>query len=717
MNITQRIGLIVGASVLSAAVLIGFGWRTMSQMTANMDSMANQHFLGLLDGEITPLLSDDVLPLINQDVVQMQNLQESIKMMLEADRDVHRAVIAEKIVLAASENSELDGADKANLENIQRAEERMTRASRHFPDPETKKTYAAFSESFAKWKAASRKVIELARTPGKSQFARKASNEGSAFTSFNDMRTVIDQLQVLQQKNIEAALASVDQKKQRVNDKEKRVAESRTNVVGAIAETRQAVSSSVVLFITIGAVTAGIATLIGLMISRSIVKPLRSTVEVLKRVASGDYTQRLESTAKGEIGQMAAALNVTVEAVARALADVRAAAAREKELQAQQAEQQRIQAEEERQREAEEAERKRQRLAAEHDRQQQEADRQCEQAEKERRKSEELRRKVDGLLAIVTAAGQGDLTRQVAIEGSDPVDELAAGVNRMISSLADVLRQVADSATQFHEGSRVVADGSQGLASGAQSQTAGIDEMRASIEELARSIATVKDSSVEADRVARETSRLAEEGSGAVQQSMQAMDLIKTSSTQIAEIIRVISEIASQTNLLALNAAIEAARAGEHGMGFAVVADEVRKLAERSNQAAREISTLIERVVDARRGRGAAQHQDGAGPEVDRRGRGGHCHHDRPDCLGRCPTGGQRRGGLASDPGRCLRDRTGGRCQRGNGLLQRRAWRAGFGVARPGGPLPGSLSRSQNLSGCCGFPAAPSRSGSSGIGS
>ncbi len=295
-----------------------------------------------------------------------------------------------------------------------------------------------------------------------------------------------------------------------------------------------------------------------------ITKPLKNALTVADAVVAGDLSQRCRVSTADEVGQLSHRLNEAVGSMNKMVKDIKEAAEREKQAQEERAETEHRQAEEERQR-----------------------------GEADRRKADDVRRKVDGLLEVVAAAARGDLTKTVAIEGNEAIDDLAAGVAAMLEDLKRLIGEVTESAFQFTEGSRVIAESSQTLATGAEAQSCRVEQITASVQELGRSVEVVEANSTEADTMAGNTSLLAEQGRAAVHKSIAAMEQIKTSSTQIGEIIQVISEIASQTNLLALNAAIEAARAGQHGMGFAVVADEVRKLAERSNQAAGEITSLI----------------------------------------------------------------------------------------------------------------------------
>ncbi len=139
-----------------------------------------------------------------------------------------------------------------------------------------------------------------------------------------------------------------------------------------------------------------------------------------------------------------------------------------------------------------------------------------------------------------------------------------------------------------------LAQSSETLASGSSEQAASLEETSASLEEIASMIKRTSSNAQTAKQLGNETRAAADIGSTDMQAMSQAMGEIKTSSDNIAKIIKTIDEIAFQTNLLALNAAVEAARAGEAGAGFAVVADEVRALAQRSAQSARETSALIE---------------------------------------------------------------------------------------------------------------------------
>jgi methyl-accepting chemotaxis protein len=160
--------------------------------------------------------------------------------------------------------------------------------------------------------------------------------------------------------------------------------------------------------------------------------------------------------------------------------------------------------------------------------------------------------------------------------------------------LRDVAAGLAEGADQITSASSQVAASSQMLAQGASEQAASLEETASSSEEITSMTRKNAENSYAAATLMTDVDYRVTEGNRTLGDMVVSMHEITASSDKISKIIKVIDEIAFQTNILALNAAVEAARAGEAGMGFAVVADEVRSLAQRSAQAAKDTSALIE---------------------------------------------------------------------------------------------------------------------------
>ena len=164
----------------------------------------------------------------------------------------------------------------------------------------------------------------------------------------------------------------------------------------------------------------------------------------------------------------------------------------------------------------------------------------------------------------------------------------------IVGALTRVMADLGKGSEQVSVASSQVAEASQDMADGASTQASSLEETSATLEEMAAMTKENAGNANEANKLSSNLQSVAETGQEAMQRMTGAIEKIKDSSDETARIIKTIDEIAFQTNLLALNAAVEAARAGDAGKGFAVVAEEVRNLAQRSADAAKDTSALID---------------------------------------------------------------------------------------------------------------------------
>lgn len=210
-----------------------------------------------------------------------------------------------------------------------------------------------------------------------------------------------------------------------------------------------------------------------------------------------------------------------------------------------------------------------------------------------KRSAQEDSEALDAVGKALSALASGDLTLALNETMPEHFEGLRHDFNAAVEKLRQSFDGIVSSARKMDSEAKQISQSATELHSRAAEQARSAEKTSAALNDVTGMVRETADFAANANSLAGETRDKASSGASIVSQAVEAVLSMEQSSSEIADIVRVIDEISFQTNLLALNAGVEAARAGEAGRGFAVVAQEVRALAQRSSDSANNIKDLI----------------------------------------------------------------------------------------------------------------------------
>ena len=218
------------------------------------------------------------------------NLPE-IQLLIQADRDLYQALVAERAVLQV-DSSQQAALTKEHADNAQQARDRVNQ-SLDLSNTATPAEREEFTRRFNAWKTASDKVLSLAQG---NEYGAQQQSYGPASEAFEHVRAYIDELQ-------EKRLVHIDQFTQQIDEN---------------------FESSSAKLLTVVIVATMVSLLAVFFLPSIIASQVRAISERVRNIANGDgdLTIRVPVTTRDELGELSAHVNVFMEKLQRIISDV-----------------------------------------------------------------------------------------------------------------------------------------------------------------------------------------------------------------------------------------------------------------------------------------------------------------------------------------------------------------------------------------------------------